>query len=333
MSLANFIDNIFITVRSGNGGAGSVSFRREKYVPKGGPDGGDGGRGGNIIFIAKKNLASFNHFYSKRLFVAGNGEDGMNKKKFGKDGKDIIITVPIGTIIKDNEKNILKSFEKNNEEILFLKGGIGGKGNCHFVTSTNQTPQYSQSGKEGEECSLILELKIIADIGLVGLPNSGKSTLLSTITNAKPKIGNYPFTTLTPSLGIFNIDSDSSIAIADIPGIIKGAHKGLGLGIQFLRHIERTKHLLFVIDSFILDSENKTCFDIFLQLRNELKSYSDQLYRKDYTIGISKIDLIDQNKILEIKNSFPKHLHEKLLFFSCSTNEGLEKFKKLASKI
>ena len=333
MSLSKFIDKISVFVQSGNGGSGAVSFRREKYIPRGGADGGDGGDGGNVIFNTKKSLASFNHLYAKRSFIAENGGNGRNKKQFGKNGEDIVIDIPIGTVIKDNEKNVLKNFNKDKEQHLFLKGGIGGKGNFHFVTSTNQTPLYSQLGKKGEGCHLILELKIIADVGLVGLPNSGKSTLLSTLTNATPKIGNYPFTTLTPSLGIFKIEKDFSISIADIPGIIEGASRGNGLGIEFLRHVERTKHLLFIIDAFSFEIYNKECFIIFEQLRKEIKYYSEELYKKNFSIGISKIDLIDQEKIIKIKNSFPKEIQKKLLFFSCSTHQGLEQFKKLASKI
>ena len=264
MSNPNFIDYIKIFCKSGNGGSGSSHFRREKFVPKGGPDGGDGGQGGNIILKGNSQLWTLLHLRYTKHLTAENGGDGSGSKKHGKDGKNIIIEVPLGTIAKsdENDEKILEILNDKEEKVL-LEGGIGGLGNFHFKSATNQSPHYSQSGKKGSEKQITLELKVLADVGLVGFPNAGKSTLLSTISKAKPKIGDYPFTTITPNLGVIPFKDDKSFVMADIPGIIEGASEGKGLGIRFLRHIERNSILLFTIP---VDSEiNKE----FILLINE----------------------------------------------------------------
>jgi len=285
-----FIDYAVIEVTAGKGGNGAVTFRREKYVPKGGPSGGNGGNGGNIIIEAHHNLNTLLDFRYKKQYKAKNGEVGGSSLKDGKNGNDIIIKVPQGTVIKDFEsKKILFDLDKDGKTIALAKGGKGGKGNSNFATSTNQTPRYAEPGKPGENKKVILELKLIADIGLVGFPNSGKSTLISTISAARPKIADYPFTTLEPVLGIVKYGEYESFTVADIPGIIEGAHKGKGLGHQFLRHIERTKVILFLIE--ITSEDYKRDYEI---LCNELKSYSSKLLQKTILISFSKADLVDE---------------------------------------
>lgn len=287
-----FIDYAAIEVSAGKGGDGAVAFRREKYVPKGGPAGGNGGRGGNIIVQAHHNLNTLMDFRYKRKYKAGNGDKGGSSLKDGRDGKDVIIKVPPGTMIRDFEsEKILFDLDKDGKEIILAKGGKGGKGNSNFATSTNQTPRYAEEGKPGEQKKVILELKLIADVGLVGFPNTGKSTLISTISAARPKIADYPFTTLEPVLGIVKYKDYKSFTIADIPGIIEGAHEGKGLGHKFLRHIERTKIILFLIEAV---SENfEKDFDI---LHSELKSYSNKLSEKKILVAVSKADLIDEKE-------------------------------------
>lgn len=247
--MEKFIDTHTLEIASGDGAAGCVSFRREKYIPFGGPAGGDGGCGGNIIFTADKSISSLAHLYTHRLISAENGQPGRGRGCFGKNGSDKHIKVPVGTLIKDLNGLIIHDFTRDEETFIMLKGGKGGKGNMHFATSVKQSPRYAQKGLPGTRVTIQLEIKLIADIGLVGLPNAGKSTLISTLTNARPKIADYPFTTLKAGLGIFRIDETNSLIIADIPGIIEGAHKGAGLGLEFLRHIERTKYIFYVIDS------------------------------------------------------------------------------------
>ena len=308
-----FIDYAAIEVSAGKGGDGAVAFRREKYVPKGGPAGGDGGRGGNIIIQAHHNLNTLLDFRYKKKYKAGNGEMGGSSLKDGKDGKDVLIKVPPGTLIKDSEsEQILFDLDEDGKEVILAKGGKGGKGNSKFATSTNQTPRYAEDGKPGEQKKVVLELKLIADVGLVGFPNAGKSTLISTVSAAKPKIADYPFTTLEPVLGIVKYKDYESFTIADIPGIIEGAHEGKGLGHKFLRHIERTKIILFLIEAttedFITDYE---------VLYLELKNYSKKLMEKKMLVAVSKSDLIDEKKKKEIlKLKFGKDKLSPIVFSS-----------------
>ena len=291
-----FIDYAVIEITAGKGGDGAVAFRREKFVPKGGPAGGNGGKGGNIIVEAHHNLNTLLDFKYRRKYKAQNGEMGGNSLKDGKSGNDVVIKVPLGTVIKDfKSKKSLFDLNENNRKIILTKGGKGGKGNSNFATATNQTPRYAESGKPGEYKKVILELKLIADVGLVGFPNAGKSTLISTISEARPKIADYPFTTLKPNLGIVKYKAYSNFTVADIPGIIEDAHKGKGLGHQFLRHIERTKVILLILE---ITSENH--YKDFEILYNELKSYSPRLTEKKIIVALSKADLINEEKIKEL---------------------------------
>ncbi len=288
-----FIDYAKIKVRAGDGGSGCSSFRREKYVPYGGPDGGDGGKGGDIIIMTDINIATLIDFKYKRSYKAERGQHGMGKNKYGKNGKDIIIKVPIGTVIKENGVAIYDLTEDGNK-IIIAKGGGGGRGNTHFKTSTNQAPTYWEVGKKGEEKILELELKVLADVGLVGFPNSGKSTLLSKISSAKPKIAEYPFTTLFPNLGTVQNEDFVSFVVADIPGLIEGAHEGKGLGDEFLKHIERTKILIFMIESI---TEN--ILESYKKLKNEVKLFKKEILNKPRILVISKIDLIENPEKLD----------------------------------
>ena len=297
MIVDNFVDYVKINVKSGSGGKGSTHLRREKYIPKGGPDGGDGGRGGHVIIRANPQLWTLFTFKFKRHFKAGDGGDGSGSRKSGSQGKDVIVEVPYGTIIKDSISNeVIEEINKDNTELIILEGGLGGRGNFHFKSSTNQTPRYSQKGISGKEMNLVLELKVLADVGLVGFPNAGKSTLLSVLSSAKPKIANYEFTTLKPNLGIVSMSDYRSFVMADIPGIIEGASEGKGLGHYFLRHIERNSILLYVIPVDTKDLKKE--FDI---LNNELKKYNPELIDKDFAVFFSKSDLMDQELLLELE--------------------------------
>ena len=318
MSNPNFIDHIKIFCKSGNGGRGSSSFRREKFVPKGGPDGGDGGKGGDIILKGNSQLWTLLHLRYTKHLKAENGEGGQGSKKHGKNGKDVVIEVPLGTIAKsaDND-NISIEILNHNEEKILLEGGIGGLGNVHFKTSTKQAPQYSQPGTQGIEEWINLELKVLADVGLVGFPNAGKSTLLSSISKAKPKIGDYPFTTLTPNLGVIPYKDNLSFIMADIPGIIEGASEGKGLGIRFLRHIERNSILLFMIPvTSEVDKE-------FKLLHKELKNYNKELLEKKIIIAVTKCDLLSEKELKEMKFN----LKQEIIKISSVTGYGLEKLK------
>ena len=310
MTEDNFVDYVKINVRSGNGGKGSTHLRREKYVAKGGPDGGNGGRGGNIIFVSDKNLWTLFHFKFQKHFKAENGGDGGKSRSSGSNGKDQIIRVPVGTVVKDTLTNqILFESINNQDEKVVVKGGKGGLGNWNFKSSTNQTPRYAQPGLSGIEKKLTIELKLLADVGLVGLPNAGKSTLLSVLTDAKPKIANYEFTTLKPNLGIVKHRDYNTFVISDIPGIIKGASKGKGLGHHFLRHIERNSILVILIS---IESNNlKQTFDI---LMTELKSFSSELIDKEKLLVISKCDLLTQDELNKIKKEV------KIVFSNCDTH-------------
>ena len=316
-----FIDYAEIEVLAGKGGDGAVAFRREKYVPKGGPSGGNGGNGGNVILLADQNLYTLLDFRYKKKYNAGDGDKGGNSLKDGKSGHDVIIRVPVGTVIKDSEtEKMLFDLDADGKEIILVKGGKGGKGNSKFATPTNQTPRYAEEGKPGEHKKVILELKLIADVGLVGFPNSGKSTLISKISSAKPKIADYPFTTLEPNLGIVKYKDFQSFTVADIPGIIEGASQGKGLGHQFLRHIERTRIILFLIE---ITSENfQSDFDI---LMNELKSYSPKLIQKKIFVSLSKADLLDADRMKEISRFKFRGIKERPLVFSSISGYGLEK--------
>jgi len=315
-----FIDYAEIFVKAGNGGNGSVAFRREKYVPKGGPSGGNGGKGGNIVLIADSNLHTLLDFRYKKKYIAENGANGANSLKDGKNGEDLVIRVPVGTLVKNKETDvILADLNENNITYILAKGGKGGKGNSNFATSTNQTPHFAQNGQEGEELEVILELKLIADVGLVGFPNAGKSTLISSISAAKPKIADYPFTTLKPNLGIVKYKDYQSFTVADIPGIIEGAHLGKGLGHEFLKHIERTQILLIMID---ITSEN--IVSDYKTLLRELNKYSEILSKKQKIIGLSKIDLLDNNTINTIRKKAEQNIKEEIILFSAVSGKNVD---------
>jgi len=314
-----FIDYAEIEIKAGTGGDGAVAFRREKYVPKGGPAGGNGGKGGNIIIEAHHNLSTLLDFRYKKNYNAGDGDPGGSSLKDGKNGIDIVIKVPVGTVIKNAETGeLINDLNEDGKKIIAAKGGKGGKGNSNFATPTNQAPRFAENGKQGESKKIILELKLIADVGLVGFPNAGKSTLISTISAARPKIADYPFTTLEPVLGIVQYKDYKSFTVADIPGIIEGAHLGKGLGHKFLKHIERTKILLFLIE--ITSEDYKKDFEI---LDNELKSYSKKLAEKEKIIGLSKADLLSKEELKKVEKKNlrinGKHVH----IFSSASKEGI----------
>jgi len=318
-----FIDFTVIELQSGNGGAGCISFRREKYIPKGGPDGGNGGRGGNICVLADKNIHTLQDVRYNRIYKAKNGQQGSSNSKTGKDGDDIIIKVPIGTIIKDNKtKELVADFIEDGQKEIICTGGIGGKGNINYKTSTRQTPRYAQSGTEGQKGTYELELKILADVGLVGLPNAGKSTLLSVVSKAQPKIADYPFTTLDPHLGIVKYEEFKSFVMADIPGLIEGASKGKGLGHKFLKHIERNKLLLFLIDS--LDPDPSQTFEI---LKNELLTFNKSLSLKPIILVRTKSDVYS-----ELDDSQWKKIPEYLGDISSVANIGLKELIEVVVK-
>ena len=330
MIVDNFVDYVNINVKSGSGGKGSTHLRREKYIPKGGPDGGDGGRGGHVIIRANPQLWTLFTFKFKKHFKAGDGGDGSGSRKSGSQGKDVIVEVPYGSIIKDSISNeVIEEINKDNTEVIILEGGLGGRGNFHFKSSTNQTPRYSQKGISGKEMNLALELKVLADVGLVGFPNAGKSTLLSVLSSAKPKIANYEFTTLKPNLGIVSMSDYRSFVMADIPGIIEGASEGKGLGHYFLRHIERNSILLYVIPVDTKDLKKE--FDI---LNNELKKYNPELIDKDFAVFFSKSDLMDQELLLELEIII-KHQFKEIPYFTGSSinMNGIKKLKEGLWKI
>ena len=318
-SKSNFIDYVKIYFKSGNGGKGSAHFFRSRIQPKGGPDGGDGGRGGHIILRGNRNLWTLLHLKYTKHIKAGHGGDGGKNTSTGATGKDIILDVPLGTIVKDAESNnFLFEITNDDEHVVLLRGGLGGRGNVHFKNSVRQSPRYAQPGKKGVDSSNILELKVLADVGLVGFPNVGKSTLLSRVTAAKPKIANYQFTTLTPNLGIVNYRDSQSFVMADIPGIIDGASDGKGLGHRFLRHIERNTCLLFLVS---VDS-NDICQE-YNTLLLELEKYNPDLLHKDKILVLTKSDMIDS----ELENEISKMLDVNHLFISSVTNQGLDNLK------
>ena len=300
-----FLDKVTIQCKAGNGGDGKVSFHRAKFVPNGGPDGGDGGDGGNIVFKATNKVSNLEAFRYKRSYLATDGEPGGSNNKFGKSGRDLIILVPQGTVIK-NAKNdkVLADMYNADDEVVLLKGGLGGRGNTHFATPTRQAPKYSELGVKTEKFELKLELKTIADVGLVGFPNVGKSSLLASVSNAKPKIANYHFTTLAPNIGVVTANG-SSFVMADIPGLISGASEGVGLGLDFLRHVERTRLLVHVVD--VSGSEGRDPYNDYTVINNELKKYSDKVGNIAQIVALNKVDLVqDRTQLEEFKKKLPK---------------------------
>ncbi len=326
MASNNFVDYVKIHCTSGQGGGGSAHFRREKYIPKGGPDGGDGGRGGHVILRGNSQFWTLLHLKFKKHIRAGHGGYGSSALKTGKQGVDEYIDVPLGTIVRDPDtQEFLFEITEDGEEKILQKGGRGGLGNNNFKSSTNQTPRFAQPGEDSSEGWKILELKVLADVGLVGFPNAGKSTLLSVVSAAKPEIANYPFTTLKPNLGIVKYRDHRSFIMADIPGIIEGAHKGKGLGLRFLRHIERNSLLLFMIPA---DSDDiKKEFNV---LMNELQQYNPELMHKDKLLAISKSDMLDEELTEEIKKELPENIET--IFISSVAQQGITELKDLIWK-
>ena len=324
MTEGNFVDYVKMHLTSGKGGQGSAHLRREKYIPKGGPDGGDGGRGGHVILRANPNLWTLYHLKFKRHYKAGHGGAGSKQTSTGADGEDVIIEVPLGTVVRDSEnQNIILEITEKEQEFIIATGGKGGLGNDHFKSSTNQTPRYAQPGLDGVEVNITLELKVLADVGLVGFPNAGKSTLLSVVTAAKPKIANYEFTTLKPNLGIVEYRDHQTFVMADIPGIIEGAAEGKGLGHYFLRHIERNSTLLFLIPADADDIKKQ--YDILL---DELRRYNPEMLDKDRLIAISKCDMLDDELQAEMKQELDKDFKDiSYLFFSAVAQKGLIELK------
>jgi GTP-binding protein len=326
MASPNFIDYVKFCSRSGHGGAGFLHFHREKFIDKGGPDGGSGGRGGHVILRGNAQLWTLLHLKYRKHVLATNGNGGEEQNRTGADGKDEILEVPLGTVVKRAETDeVLFEVTEDGKEYILSRGGRGGKGNSYFATSTNQAPQHAQPGEAGTEDWIVLELKLLADVGLVGFPNAGKSTLLSVVSAAKPKIADYPFTTLTPNLGVVSYRDDRSFVMADIPGIIEGAAEGKGLGIRFLRHIERNSLLLFLVPA---DSKDiKSEYEILL---NELRKYNPELLDKKRLLAISKMDMLDDELLMEMKKEVPVDIPS--VFISSMTQRGLQELKDLIWK-
>ncbi len=321
MADSNFIDYVKIYCRSGNGGAGSMHLRREKYIPKGGPDGGDGGRGGHVILRANPQFWTLIHLKYRKHIMAEHGAAGSGNNATGKNGQDVYLDVPLGTVAKDAETGeVLFELVEAGEEKILVKGGRGGLGNSNFKTATNQTPRYAQPGEPYQEGWFILELKLLADVGLVGFPNAGKSTLLSTVSAARPKIADYAFTTLEPNLGIVSYYDDQSFVMADIPGIIEGAHEGRGIGMRFLRHIERNSVLLFMVAAD--EDDIAKGYEVLL---NELKEYNPELLVKDRVLAVTKADMLDEQLKQEIEPTLPADIPH--LFISSFTGEGIKELK------
>lgn len=323
-----FVDIAKISVKAGKGGNGSVAFRREKYIPMGGPAGGDGGDGGSVILVADEGLRTLMDFRYKKQYHAENGEDGRGKKQYGSDGEDLFLRVPVGTLVKDAETDIVLADLKNHgQQYVAARGGRGGKGNVKFKSSIRRTPRFAQPGTKGDEREIILELKLLADVGLIGFPNVGKSTILAAITSAKPKIANYHFTTLKPNLGVVSIGEGHSYVLADIPGLIEGASEGAGLGLDFLRHIERTKLLLHVIDAS--GQEGRDPVEDFHKINDELKQYSNKLSGKEQIIVLNKMELPEAiNNAERIKKEFSDKYE--IIQVSAATGSGLDLLKKRA---
>jgi GTP-binding protein len=319
-----FIDEAMITVQSGDGGKGCVSFRREKFIPRGGPDGGDGGKGGDIILSTTSRKRTLYHFKYQKHFKAENGSHGQGKQKTGKNGRNLTIELPPGTLVIDADTgHLIKDLVETGETFVILKGGRGGQGNTKFKTSTHRTPRFAQPGEPGETRTLKLELKLLADVGIIGLPNAGKSTLISAISSARPKIANYPFTTLAPSLGVVQTGWSEPFVVADIPGLIKGAHQGTGLGIKFLRHIERTRILVHLIDASSIDPDDP--LDQYHTINQELAMYDEKLAKKPQIVVLNKLDLSGVRKSADIFQSAVKD--KEVVFISALTGQGLEQLK------
>lgn len=315
-----FVDIARIYIKAGNGGNGAVAFHREKYVASGGPDGGDGGRGGNVVFRADRNLSTLMDFKYKRKYIARNGEDGRGANQSGRGAEDLIVRVPIGTVIKDAETGLVIADISEEKDYVIAKGGKGGLGNQHFATPTRQIPRFAKPGYKGEEFNVTLELKLIADVGLIGFPNVGKSTIISTISSAKPKIANYHFTTLTPVLGVVRVDEEASFVAADIPGIIEGASDGVGLGHDFLRHVERCRLLLHVVD--VSGSEGRNPIDDFNLINTELVSFSEELAKRPQIAIANKADIATEEQIEEFR-AFCEEKGIQLFVISAATRQGL----------
>jgi GTP-binding protein len=326
-----FIDYVKIQVSAGHGGKGCVSFRREKYVPLGGPDGGDGGRGGHVIFRAESRLNTLLDLRYHRVYKARNGRPGMGKKMHGADGDDVVIQVPVGSVIKDSETGeVLADLDTPDAEFIASKGGRGGQGNSHFATPTRQAPKFAQPGEPGEEADLTVELKLLADVGLIGLPNAGKSTLISVISAARPKIADYPFTTLVPNLGVVKGGEEwRSFVVADIPGLIEGAHRGAGLGHQFLRHVERTRILLHLVD--ISQAAEGDPVENLVTLNRELKLYSPELLKKPQAVAGTKTDIVDAEKLDRLRD-YCKTNEIDFFPISAATGDGVKKLVEYLSK-
>ena len=317
------VDLVKILVKAGKGGNGAITFRREKYVAAGGPDGGDGGKGGDIYFVAEKGMTTLIDFRYKKKFLAEDGQNGDGGNRYGKSGKDLIISVPVGTIIKDLDTDeIIADMVDLDEKVLIAKGGRGGRGNAKFATSTRQVPKFAEQGDDGEELNLSLELKLIADVGLVGFPNVGKSTLLSVVTAAKPKIANYQFTTLKPNLGVVKLDNGKDFVLADIPGLIEGAHTGVGLGHEFLRHVERTKLLIHVVDCS--ESECRDVVEDYKTINKELRSYNEKLASKKQIIAANKLDIPGSEENLEKLKNALKGEDVEIIPISAVTSKGIK---------
>lgn len=317
-----FTDRVKIFVKAGDGGAGALSFRREKYVPRGGPDGGNGGRGGNVVLEVSRQLTSLQDFRFQHHFAAGRGGRGGGSRRHGKDGEDLVLRVPPGTLVKDEDGKTIADLIDNQQRLVVAKAGRGGRGNASFKTSTRQTPRFAELGEPGETHWLWLELKLIADVGLVGLPNAGKSTLLAAASAARPKIADYPFTTLEPVLGVVELGDDASFTMADLPGLIEGAHAGAGLGLQFLRHVERTRVLIHVIDAAAGDREK--LWTDYQQVRSELKKYSAALARRPHLVALNKMDVVrDTSEVVAFRQRLVK-LRRRTFPISAATREGVD---------
>lgn len=317
-----FIDEASIYLCSGKGGNGCVSFRREKFVAAGGPDGGDGGKGGDVIFLAVSDMNTLSEFKFKRRYIAENGQDGSGGKSFGRKGEDLIVKVPVGTVVREAESGlVIVDMAKEGQREVILKGGKGGKGNQHYATATMQVPQYAQSGQEGLEMNVKLDLKVLADVGMLGYPNAGKSTFLAHVSNARPKIADYPFTTLAPQLGVVNMSYGKTLVIADIPGLIDGAAEGVGLGHEFLKHLERTRVLIHLVDAAGVDGRDPV--EDIIHINDELAKYSDKLAALPQVIGANKSDLPDAEIYMEEIEEYCKATNQKLFKISAATGQGL----------
>ena len=322
-----FLDQAKIYIKAGNGGDGCASFRREKFVEFGGPDGGDGGKGGSIIFKSDRNLNTLIDFRYQQHFKAENGQAGKKKKQTGKKGENLIIKVPVGTqVLEEDNNSLIYDFNRSNETFVLVEGGMGGLGNVRFKSATNRAPRKKTSGKKGEDFWIWLQLKIIADVGIIGLPNAGKSSLLSILTKARPKIANYPFTTINPNLGVSFYD-DKEITLADIPGLIEGAHQGTGLGYKFLRHIERCKNILHLIDI-----SNEDIFKSYMQVKNEIRKFDKKIEKKKEIIVLNKTDLLSKEEINNKLEKIKKKIKKNILTISIMKNSGLNNLKQTLIK-